>query len=363
MKKLYALFSVLIAGALVSQAQNPTSVFVSSDCNFVRDFDASDEGFSSPSIYADDENTSFYWTAATDAWIESSGLAARDGSLISPVYLNTMGGQTAVGFSYNVPAGTEYRIRIISGTIASQLEILATTANGPVWDPLPSTSGNLCLLLVDPDLYVGATLRYEVSFRAVNAGDMLFDNFAINSANAPLPVTFLGFVAKKNNDGTTNLLWNVGEEINVNSYVVERSSNGTDFTTVGTVSATGKSNYSLADNMAVNETRYYRVKNVDIDGSSKYTPVIKVTGNKRASGQIQLYPVPAYDQVYVQHDKAPDRGNIAIHSLDGRLVRQVRAIANTYQTSLPISDLKAGMYIIKYDDGSGYIQSAKLVKN
>jgi hypothetical protein len=105
------------------------------------------------------------------------------------------------------------------------------------------------------------------------------------------------------------------------------------------------------------------VKNVDIDGASKYTPIIKITGNKRASGQIQLYPVPAYDQVYVQHDKAPDRGSIAIHSLDGRLVRQVRAIPNSYQTSLPISDLKAGMYIIKYDDGSGYIQSAKLVKN
>lgn len=363
MKKLYALFSLLVVCALVSQAQNPTTVFTSSDCNFIRDFNLTDEGFSSPSIYADDENTSFYWSQASGAYIESSGLAARDASVISPVFLNTLGGQTVVGFTYNVPAGTEYRIRVISGTIASQLEILATTANGPVWDPLPSTSGNLCLLLVDPDIYVGATLRYEISFRAVATGDMLFDNFAINSTNAPLPVTFLGFVAKKNADGTTKLLWNVGDEINVNNYVVERSSNGTDFTTVGTVTATGKTNYSLEDNLAVNETRYYRVKNVDIDGASKYTPVIKVTGNKRASGQIQLYPVPAYDQVYVQHDKAPDRGNIAIHSLDGRLVRQVRAIPNTYQTSLPISDLKAGMYIIKYDDGSGYIQSAKLVKN
>jgi hypothetical protein len=363
MKKFYPLIAIFIFISSLSEAQSPTTVLVSSDCNFIRNFNTSDEGFSSPSIYSSDANVSFFWNSTAGALIESSGLTNREGSLISPVFLNTLNGQTVVGFTYSAPAGTEYRIRVVSGLIGTPLEILATTANGPVWSPLPSTSGNLCLLLLDADLTVGAGLRYEFSFRANQAIDILFDNFAINSANSPLPVTFLGFVARKNDDGTTKLLWNVGEELNVTGYAVERSLNGTDFTSVGSVSATGKATYSLEDNQAINETRYYRVKNIDIDGSFKYTPVVKVSGKARSTGQIQLYPVPANDQVYVQHDKAPVKATISVYSFDGRMVRQIQSIPNTYQTSVDISNLKAGIYMVKYDDGNGDIQSAKLIKN
>jgi Secretion system C-terminal sorting domain len=363
MKKIYPLIASFIFVSGLLNAQNPTTVLVSSDCNFIRNFNATDEGFSSPSIYSSDANVSFYWNAGAGALVESSGLVSREASLISPIFLNTLSGQTVVGFYYSAPAGTQYRIRIITSVINPPLEILATTANGPVWSPLPSTSGSLCLLLLDADLTPGSGLRYEVSFRANQATDILFDNFAINSTNSPLPVTFLGFVARKNDNGTTKLLWNVGEELNVNSYVAERSLNGTDFTAVGTVAAGGKATYTLEDNQVMTETRFYRVKNVDADGRSKYTPIIKVTGKDRATGQIQLYPMPANDQVYVQHDKAPAKVNITIYNLEGRMIQQVQAIPNTYQTSLNISKLMSGMYMIKYDDGKGDIQSAKLIKN
>jgi len=363
MKKIYLLASSFIFVSVFLNAQSPTTVIVSSDCNFIRNFNTTDEGFSSPSIYSSDDNVSFYWNAGAGALVENSGLVNREGSLISPVFLNTLGGQTVVGFTYSAPPVTEYRIRVISGLIGTPLEILATTANGPEWDPLPSTSGNLCLLLLDADLTVGAGLRYEVSFRASQAVDILFDNFAINSTNSPLPVTFMGFVARKNDNGTTKLLWNVGEEVNVTRYVVGRSSNGIDFTDIGSVNATAKATYSLEDNQVMTETRFYRVRNIDMDGSSKYTPVIKVSGKERTTGQIQLYPMPARDEVYVQHDKAPVKVNIIIFTLDGRLIKQVQAIPNTYQTPLNIADLKAGIYVVKYDDGKGDIQSAKLIKN
>ncbi|MEI9807553.1 MAG: T9SS type A sorting domain-containing protein [Bacteroidota bacterium] len=362
MKKIYLLLPGFILSSILLNAQGPTTVTVSADCNFIRNFDASDEGFSSPSIYSSDDNVSFFWNAGSGALVETSGLINRTGSLISPVFLNTMSGQSVVGFTYAAPAGTEYRIRVISGLIGTPLEILATTANGPQWTALPSTSGNLCLLLQDVDLTVGQGLRYEFSFRATQAQDILFDNFAINSTNSPLPVTFMGFVARKNDNGTTRLLWNVGDEINVKNYAVERSLNGTDFTSIGAVDATGKSTYSLEDNQPMTETRYYRVRNIDIDGSSKYTPVVRVLGKERTGAQIQLYPVPARDQVYVQHNKAPAKVNITIYSLDGRMIKQVQAIPNTYQTSLNISDLKTGMYLVKYDDGNGDIQSAKLIR-
>ncbi|HLG39272.1 MAG TPA: hypothetical protein VI461_06365, partial [Chitinophagaceae bacterium] len=219
MKKLYPL-PILLFFIYSLNAQSPTSVFTSSDCNSVRTFDSTDEGFSSPSIYSDDDNVSFFWNSTIGALVESSGIIVREGSLISPLFIKNVSGQTVVGFTYSAPAGTEYRIRVISGLIGTPLEILATTANGPEWDPLPSASGTLCLLLVDADLAVAQGLRYEFSFRANQASDIIFDNFSINAATAPLPVTFLGFVARKNNNGSIKLLWDVGEEINVNSYSV-----------------------------------------------------------------------------------------------------------------------------------------------
>jgi Secretion system C-terminal sorting domain len=362
MKKFYSFLVVAICISVFSFAQSPTSVFVSSDCNFIRNFDSTDEGFSSPSIYSDDNDVSFFWNSTSGSLVESSGLGIRQGSLISPVFLNTLSGQTVVGFTYSAPVGTEYRIRIISGLIGTPLEILATTANGPNWTALPSTSGSLCLLLVDADLTVGQGLRYEFSFRAIQTQNIVFDNFAINSANSPLPVTFLGFVARKNDNGSTNLLWDVGEEVNVNSYTVERSLDGSHFTSIGNVTATGRSTYNLEDNQtAAIETRYYRVRNNDADGRSKYTGIIKVLGQK-GSGQIQLYPVPATDELYVQHNKTPISANISIYSLEGRLLKQVQAVPNSFQTYVNISSLKQGVYVVKYEDDQGSVQSAKLIK-
>ena len=77
---------------------------------------------------------------------------------------------------------------------------------------------------------------------------------------------------------------------------------------------------------------------------SKYTPVISVSGKERSKAD-RLYPMPANDQVYVQHDKAPAKASIIIYGLDGRMVKQVEAIPNTYQTSLDISRCEPWHYI------------------
>jgi hypothetical protein len=364
MRQIYILLlSLLIALPHFSFAQSPTSVFESNACTFVHNFDASPEGFTSPSIYSNDNDVSFFWISAFGAWIEHSGLGERSASIISPVYTNLTDGMVNVGFSYFVPSGTQFRIRVISGFTGTPLDIVATTANGPDWKDLDPPNGSICLQLRDADLFIGQPIRFEFSFRTSTMLDMLFDNFTTTSMLRELPVTFLGFVAKQNADGTVKLLWNVGDEIDVVNYVAEKSSNGVDFTPIGTVMAVHNSNYSLQDNEKLLATRYYRVKNVDIDGKSKYTPIVKVVPAKQVSAQIQLYPMPAHDQVYIQHEKAPPRAMITIYTMDGKQVRTVMAIPTTYQTYINIANLPAGMYILKYDDGNGDIQSAKLIKN
>lgn len=357
------LITIMIAAGFTAMAQSPTTVTTATNCTVFRNFNTSDEGFSSPSIYSGGDDVSFYWNAVTGEEVENSGLNGRSGSLISPVYIQTEPGRLTVGFKYAVPNNSSYRIRIISGTIGVPLEILATTANGPVYTNFPANSGNICLLLTDADLTVGTPIRIEFTYKANHPGNFHFDDLALTVAGGPLPVTFMGFVARKNTDGTVKLLWNVGAEVNVKGYYVESSTNGTDFINAGYVTASGKSIYELDYAGKLLQTTYFRVRNIDFDGRSKYTPVIKIYVKDQADAQIQVYPVPANDQVTIQHRKASDKAMISLISPDGKILQQLVAVPNTFQTQINISNLQKGLYFVSYDDGQSDVQISRIIKN
>ena len=298
--------------------------------------------------------------------IENSGLNGRTGSLISPIYTLSETGQTTIGFKYEAPAGTEYRIRIITAASNPPLEILANTANGPVYTVLPNTSGNICVRLTDQDLVAGQQIRFEFTFRVPSGNQnqrVLFDDLSIAVQGGPLPVTFEGFVARKMDDGSTKLLWNVSHEVNVQGYYVETSTNGVDFKNYGYVSATGKNVYSLNYSDKISGNVYFRIKNVDFDGKTKYSAIIKLFGKETVLNNLQVYPQPAFEQVTIQHNKATERAVFTLYSSEGKIIMQKIAMPSTQQTQLNISNLNSGIYMLRYDDGTGKVQTKSLIKN
>ena len=365
MKK-FLLLVLTCSSVIAASAQSPTTQTSVTGCSVFRNFNATDDGFSSQSIYSNDNDVAFVWTLATGAFIENSGLNSRSGSLISPIYTLSETGQTTVGFKYEAPAGTEYRIRIITAASNPPLEILANTANGPVYTALPATSGNICVRLTDQDLFSGQQIRYEFTFRVPSGNQnqrVLFDDLSIAVQGGPLPVTFEGFVARKMDDGSTKLLWNVGREVNVQGYYVETSTNGVNFKDYGYVSATGKNVYSLSYLDKISGTVYFRIKNVDFDGKTKYSAIIKLFGKETVLNSLQVYPQPAFEQVTIQHNKAAERAVFTLYSTDGKVIMQKLAMPNTQQTQLNISSLNSGLYMVRFDDGSGKIQSKSIIKN
>ena len=352
--------------AITALAQYPTTVTNVSNCSVFRNFNTSDEGFSSPSIYSDANDVSFFWNSTLGAEIENSGLNGRTGSLISPVFSLSETGQTTIGFKYEAPVGTEYRIRIITAATNPPLEVLATTANGPIYTALPSTSGNICVRLSDQDLVAGQQVRFEFTFRVATGHPnerVLFDDLAIAVQGGPLPVTFEGFVARRMDDGTTKLLWNVAHEVNVQGYYVETSTNGVNFQNIGYVSATGKTVYSLNYVDKISGIMYFRIKNVDFDGKIKYSAIIKLYGKETVLENLQVYPQPAFDQVTIQHNKATETAIFTLYSADGKIIMQKLAMSGTHQTQINISKVNSGLYLLRYDDGSGKVQTKSVIKN
>ncbi|MEO1627572.1 MAG: hypothetical protein AAFV25_20645, partial [Bacteroidota bacterium] len=76
------------------------------------------------------------------------------------------------------------------------------------------------------------------------------------------------------------LKWSTAQEQNAQSFVVERSMDGRQFKAIGTVDAAGTSdqgqNYSFTDLELGLEDAYYRLRQVDVDGTSNTSEFIKL---------------------------------------------------------------------------------------
>ena len=128
--------------------------------------------------------------------------------------------------------------------------------------------------LVDAGIYVG--LPYSGT-----APDRGF--FEITGA---LPVTLLDFAVTENK-GKNLLQWKTATEVNSNYFTVERSSNGTDYSAIGTVQASGfsttEANYNFTDASPLDGVNYYRLIITDKDNSSAYSKVISISVKKNQS--------------------------------------------------------------------------------
>lgn len=94
-----------------------------------------------------------------------------------------------------------------------------------------------------------------------------------------LPIKLLSFDAKVN-VGKVILSWITVTEINNDYFTVERSANGTEFSSVGQIAGTGNStvniSYSITDASPINGFSYYRLKQTDFDGRFTYSSVMPV---------------------------------------------------------------------------------------
>lgn len=354
---------LLTALATSSFAQNPTTVTNSTDCNVVEDFNLDRGSFTSYSLYAGRNQVEFYYQPAPAGyWIQNNNVSRREASIISGVYTSPMSGMAIVGFKYEAPAGSDYRIRIINAqcNCAGGEELLATTAIGSDWTPLPSREGRVCVQITDADIVQGQKVRYEISIRTNPPGDIIIDDFSLGEiAQSPLPVTFKGIVARSENSGV-NVQWEVADEIDVRGYEVQRSTNGMRFETVGFVNAHGKPVYSFTDVQPASGAVYYRVKNVDIDGKYEFSSIVRV--NNKRSTTLKLYPMPAQETVTLQHERITTNTTITLTTADGRLVKQIRPQADTYQTAIRLTGLKSGMYLLRLDNGEDPVEAIKVIK-
>ena len=144
------------------------------------------------------------------------------------------------------------------------------------------------------------------------------------------------------------LVWTSENEVNTDFIIVEKSSDGTNWSELAEQKAQGNSNvptsYSEVDNNPYTGANYYRLKVVDLGGEVSYSQVVVI--NFSAGTPVSLYPNPTSGQVFL---KGVNPAPVAIYSLAGQNVsaQVTTGKAGQNMVQLDLSRLPKGFYLIK----------------
>jgi Secretion system C-terminal sorting domain len=177
----------------------------------------------------------------------------------------------------------------------------------------------------------------------------------------PLPVTLEYFTARKNNTTSSLLHWKTIQEINTAYFDIERSSDAIGFKKIGKVNAGGNSTtaieYNFIDNNPEQGINYYRLRQVDIDGSFMYTPARQVIFDKLQAGSVKYYPNPTNGILTIELS--------AVNSNEVRVVNICNSaglVVNQFKISA-FAGTKMQIDLSKYAKGTYFIQVKTAIIN
>jgi hypothetical protein len=169
-----------------------------------------------------------------------------------------------------------------------------------------------------------------------------------------LPLKMGDFTANKKLNGI-QLNWETITEQNTSHFEIERSTDGINFISIGSVNATGnsaiKQYYSFIDVQPSSGTNLYRLKLIDMDAAFTYSRVIAVKNEILIS--IQVFPNPVSDvlQVQLPSDKK-EKVNIIITDAAGKSVyfKPLQLNEGNNAISIPVQHLSKGTYYLVIDN-------------
>ncbi len=149
--------------------------------------------------------------------------------------------------------------------------------------PVSTSGANTYNFTVDGTAASADPSRFRIVFR----------NFSV------LPVTFTSVTAVvKNSQVAVN--WKTEAENNIAEYVVESSTDGSNFSKKGNVDAiinSTSNSYQWIDVSPAQNTNYYRIKAIEKDGTIRYSNIVKATITQAVVASMKIYPNPVTDNV------------------------------------------------------------------
>jgi hypothetical protein len=218
---------------------------------------------------------------------------------------------------------------------------------------LPAAGGTVILGAAFQN--IPAVVEFRVYAWGTNSAS---GTFSINDftfqGTAALPVELVEFKAETSIDVHT-LKFTTASESNNSHFEIERSADSRNFIKIGEVEGAGTTSeshtYLFADQRPLKGMNYYRLRQVDFDGSSEMSKIVSLRfGNTQS---IAVYPTLVIDQVNIELEEASDQdGNWQVFDLQGREILAGTLTAETTKCVGDLSQTPKGNYVLRMQVGN-----------
>ena len=214
---------------------------------------------------------------------------------------------------------------------------------------------------------------WAVYFHTAEAGAYMCTIFS--SSSGPLAVKYYSFDASITKDHVVICNWITEEEINNNYFELERSFDGINYSTTALIFSaennTGSlQSYQYKDKAAALKNKhlvYYRLKQVDKDGSASYSKVVSVKLKSDLVNFLQISPNPFVESIRIKLE-AVETGyaTTKIMNASGQTISSTKASINKGSNDLQVSNLNGlskGVYVIQVSVNGVINGKQKIIKN
>ncbi|MBE9462414.1 CotH kinase family protein [Dyadobacter subterraneus] len=188
-------------------------------------------------------------------------------------------------------------------------------------------------------------------------------NYKAFFSAGPLPVVLKSFNAKKD-QSQVKISWETTSETNNDYFEIERSADVKSWTSIGRIkgfsSSTARQAYKLTDEQPLPNISYYRLKQVDLDGTLTYSRAVSV--DMGTLNLTNFWPNPVSETLNIALDQAIPWTKYAITDINGTIVKSEQKVMTTNAIQIPVSKLNRGMYIIQLTNDEGRTESVRFLK-
>lgn len=230
-----------------------------------------------------------------------------------------------------------FDLSAFASVTTSDLRLLVDTDNDGVFADETPISGATSL----------GSGRYRFSGITALTNNVRFTLGTINVYNTPLPVELLAFSGDVLDDDRAQLNWSTASENGSAYFAVERSTDLVQWDVALRQAAAGHSStvitYTGIDETSLSAATYFRLRQVDLDGTTVLSNVIAL--EPRTKTEPVIWPNPATDHAQVAFPGgAIEQVELVDHQ--GRIV-QVAVAKAAQQISLPLYMLRSGHYLLR----------------
>ena len=173
-----------------------------------------------------------------------------------------------------------------------------------------------------------------------------------------LPVKLVSFTGIIQQNAAV-LTWKVEAQYGINSYEVQKSSNGTHFTSISIIPANDRINFTYQFKDAVSDTKaFYRIL---IKENTKETYSSVVFLDARRSPALHLYPTVTQQLLTLQTSDAAMLLNKPLHIINSNGLRVMTIQITQMPMKIDVGTLHAGTYFLQYQ-GKEQLEIMQFIK-